>query len=189
MNKFLIVLLLTGILAVSAQANMLTNGDFNTGDLTGWWQNIPESENQSITVQDVVNYDGTYNAMFVSATDADWMNLGQDFEVNPENLLTLSLVYNKESWAGVGINLKYWDADWATLTEEWVTISGNDVEGTGEWIAFSQDIMTPADAAHLEVKIGAGGWGTVYMEDMSVEVPEPASLLLLGLGGLLLRRK
>lgn len=189
MNKFLVVLVAAGMLSISAQANMVYNGDFNTGDLDGWWAWAPDPDNQSVTVQSAVNYDGTSNAMMVSASDGSWQELGTNaFACSADTTYSLSLVYNEVDWVGAGINLKYWDAGWTVVGEQWIGLLDSATQGTGVWTPYSVDITSPAGAANMEVKIAMGGWGTLYVEDVSV-VPEPATIGLLAMGSTILLRR
>ena len=61
--RFNRILLLVCVFAVSAQGanNLLTNGNFNTGDLTGWEPNKPNLVGIDINavVQTALTYDGT----------------------------------------------------------------------------------------------------------------------------------
>lgn len=188
MQKRMMCLLAAGLmLSGSVWANLLTNGDFNAGDLSGWWTWVPDSVNQSISIETAYTYDATPNARIWSATDGAWQEMGQSFAVADGAAYVLSLVYNATDWANAGINLKYWDSSWNYVGYQWITLLTP--PNSGQWTSFVQAFTTPAGAAYAEVKFVMGGWGTLYVDNVSV-VPEPASLLMLGLGGLaLVRRK
>jgi hypothetical protein len=188
MKKLLWMMMSVLVMGVGAQANLLTNGDFNTGDLTGWWTWVPDTATQSITVQSAVTYDSTPNALLASATDGSWQEMGQSFVCTAGTTYTLDFVYNSTGWVGAGINLKYMDSGWGYINYEWISLLSSSTEGTGTWTPFSYTFTTPAGVGLTEVKFTMGGWGNLYVENVNV-VPEPASLFLLGLGGLTLLRK
>lgn len=187
MKKVLWIMMGILSMGIGAQANLLTNGDFNTGDLTGWWTYVPDTGTQSIAVQSDVTYDSTPNVLMASATDGNWQELGQSFVCAPETTYTLDFVYNSTGWVGAGVNLKYMDSSWGYIDYEWIDLLFSSSEGTGTWTPFSYTFTTPAGAGLTEVKFTMGGWGNLYVEN--VNVPEPAGLLLLGLGGLVLRKR
>lgn len=188
MKKVLWMMMAVLSMGIGAQANLLTSGDFNTGDLTGWWTWVPDTATQSIAVQSDVSYDSTPNVLMASATDGSWQELGQSFVCAPETTYTLDFVYNSTGWVGAGINLKYMDSSWGYIDYGWIDLLFSSTEGTGTWTPFSCTFTTPAGSGLTEVKFTMGGWGNLYAENVNV-VPEPASLLLLGLGGLVLRKR
>ena len=191
--KKIIVLLVACIMAVSAQANLVSNGDFETGDFTTWWSWTPDSDNQAVSIDSTIAID-TYSVKVECwESAASWLELGQSaIEVESETTYTLSLDYYEAStdYAGMGVNIKYWDADWSLLTDSanWFDVLSSSTAGTDTWETFSADITTVADARYMEIKITMGGWGAVNIDNVSV-VPEPATMTLLGLGGLLLGRR
>jgi hypothetical protein len=190
MKKYLVVLFVAGLMAVPIQAELVTNGGFESDLSTGWWNWSPDTETQSIIRQDVVVYGGSYSVEMDSATDGTWQELGTNaFEVDADTTYSLSLVYNEVGWVGAGINLKYWDADWTEVgSQQWIDLVYSTEEGTETWTAFGTDFTTAAGAVYMEVKIAQGGWGTLYVDNVSV-VPEPATLALMALGSTLLMRR
>jgi hypothetical protein len=182
---FAVAALLT--LVVGAQANLLTNGDFNTGDLSGWWTYVSDAATQSITISSTPSFDSTTNVKLTSATDGSWQEMGNAFVCAAGTTYTLDLVYNSTGWVGAGINLKYMDSSWGYVNYEWVSLLSSSTEGTGTWTPFSYTFTTPAGTGLTEVKFAMGGWGSLSVDN--VNVPEPITMLLLGLGGLVLRKR
>jgi hypothetical protein len=186
MKKSIIAAVVLLALTAGSQA-VLVNGDFNTGDLTGWWTWVPDTATQSIAVQNAVSYDGTPSVLMASATDGSWQELGQGFACAENTTYTLNFVYNSTGWVGAGVNLKYVDSSWGYLNYEWINLLSSSTEGTGTWTPFSYTFTTPVGAGFTEVKFTMGGWGNLYIDN--VNVPEPAAMILLGLGGLLFRKR
>jgi hypothetical protein len=172
-------------LVVPAQANLLTNGDFNTGDFTGWWTYVPDTATQSITIETTYTYDSTPNAKLTSATDGSWQKLGQDINTAANTTYNISFVYDAPTWSQGGCNLKFMDASWGYLGFQWIQLAAPNTTG---WTSYSGTFTTVAGTAVTEITFDEGSWGSMYVDNVSI-TPEPATMLLLGLGGLLLRKR
>lgn len=197
MKRVLIFLCIMGLMGVSANAVLLpvTNGGFESGT-TGWTLNLigPDSSVVSSTESPL---SGNYSAKFVT----DWQDGGG---VKAEIVQTVTGLS-----AGTEYELELWvkglmgpgGVAWAEI--KWFNESNIQVGGTGLINLFAglSDTVyqergglytTPADTAKAEVSIRLEGGAlaalnTLYVDD--VNIPEPASLALLAIGGLFLRRR
>ena len=81
---------------MSLQAGLLVNGDFNTGDFSGWWTWAADQANQNGQIEPGTgySYDGTPNAKLWSASSTWQMTLGQEFDIAANTPYSLSLVYS-----------------------------------------------------------------------------------------------
>lgn len=192
-----IVLAATLITGTVQAANILTNGDFNTGDFSSWWTWVPPDTDRNVQIEPGSGYsfDGTDNARIWSA--ADWGAgpgaIGQTVDMIEGTSYSFSFDYSArwtESWGSADWLIKYYDSAWGDSGWEWGELYHESPAPNleGEWLSFSQDFVAPAGAAHADFQIRAYNWTTVYVDNVVV-TPEPASLVLLGLGGLVLRRR
>jgi hypothetical protein len=92
-------------------------------------------------------------------------------------------------WAGITAGLEFFDSAGTWLDGVYLTLW----DTGGSWASSNISKVAPAGAvnAQFQVEAWVGGGGTVTATlDNAFVIPEPATMVLLGIGGLLaLRRK
>jgi len=177
---------LAGVFAASpASANFITNGSFETGSLTGWTVTCNQGTTCSTANKNVANaedfvspsYGNPYNAQ----QGADFMMMGDPnaggaklSQVITDTAGGLLLTYYVAS-DGYGAN---------SFSVQWngVTITGSaltNITGTA-YVEYQFWVhATGHDTLQFTVQDADG---FILLDNISLEVPEPASMALLGAG-------
>jgi len=192
------VLAFLGI-GVSASANLLINGDFEDGDtgqlgvvaIPGWnswgdagWHNddagcVMDTKGMKFwwdsagMWQDFAAVAGTTYTYSVQVMDAsrDTSANNWDFQIEAE-------FYDVADTQLAAVALGYFDSS---------------IQPDDTWVQIGDSIVAPAGTAYGRIVLRLWDWqegigGALYFDNASV-VPEPATLAMLTLGGLLLRRR
>lgn len=160
MNKF--IFLMTCLLSMSANANLISNGDFSTGDITGW--DLSGGE-----------YSQVQDGFFREYDNSGWAILSQDIVTVAGEDYAISFDTKASVVAG---NDFAWAIDGVltgiTTTTDWASSFGSFI-GTG---------VTTNIAFYIATTSGSGTWflDNISVTGPSVSVPAPASIALLGLG-------
>ncbi len=196
--KKLMFILAVAMLAVSAtaQANLLSNPSFESGDLTAW--NV--SNAGSTVVNNVTASDGVYSVDFPVDTITLLSQIIDGSLLSANTSATLSLdVWSDRLKSGTGGKYMfrlYGDSDGLTggdlKGDTMIYDSTGQYDGESQWDSKSADIPDVGDHNHYIVWFSAeAGTSTNYRLDNVSLTPEPATMSLLGLGGLtmMIRKK
>ena len=193
------VMILFLIFGISAQANLLTNGGFEDGDLgqlgsvaiPGWnsWGDA-----------------GWHNSDAGAVIDSKgmkfwWDSAGmwQDFTAAAGTTYDYSV--QVMDWSGdtsannwdFRIEAEFYDAADTQLTAVVLGYFDSSIQPDDTWVEIGDSLVAPVNTAYGRVILRMWDWqdgigGSIYFDNVSV-VPEPATLVFLGLGGFLLRRR
>ncbi len=176
-------LLLVALAAISAApglaANIVVNGDFETGDLTGWTVNA--SANYPWQVLDYYPLDGSYSALTacsgmacVDSGDSGVASLSQDLPTTPGGVYTLTFL---ETNGGAPEDLVVlWDGN---VVLDLCPGSNNCGYTPGDQFTVS-GLVAASDSTALTF-LGEDGPGFIRLDDVDVEAsaaPEPAAFFM-----------
>lgn len=168
-----------------AQGNLLLNGDFNTGDLTGWWTYAADGT-QSGSVVASPAFDTTPNLMMVSGSSTWREATGQTgVAIGAGVQYQLSFVYNSSvASPSFAVSINYYDSSNTYLNYEWVPTV---IDTAGAWTTYTGTFTTPVNTANLSVEFDLYSPATVQIDNVSLQpaaVPEPTTISLICLSGL-----
>jgi hypothetical protein len=202
MSKKIVFVLVLLAAVIPVQANSLWNDGFEQPTaLDGWWTYLATPAAQSIGIATSPAI-GT-QSVAIYTTDGTTAKIGQNITISPSDVgkaISVGVSYDNSAgaWNGGGISINYYDASWAYLNYAWVSMfsaSGGDDTG---WVAFNASTgegtwTIPANTAYIGYEIHQWGWEASpshYDNAVLTIVPEPATMIMLSIGGLaLIRRK
>ena len=177
-----------------AQASLVINGDFNVGNLSGWWSYAADPANQSAALDNSYTLDLTHNLSLTSASSTYAVAAGQlqNPVIGAEMEYNLSFDFsatNTPSWGSAAASIKYYDASSTYLGFVWIPLYHETAAPNtdGQWLTYDTDFTTPANTASMSLEFVAWNWTTLHLDNVSItSVPEPTSMMLVSLGCLML---
>lgn len=192
-TKHLLGVTAAGMLAAgSANAELITNGGFETGDLTGWTASAVAGSFSTPTTPGT-GIEGTYFVRFPGTNDAG-STLSQTVTTEIGTTYDLSFLFARANFSASALDMDvdvYSGAVSGSGDLVDVTLDGAFATIGGQTFNSYEYTFTATSASTTLVFEEASTSGVdSFIDDVSITVvPEPGSLALLGLGGLLIARR
>ena len=159
----------------SAHANLVTNGGFETNDLTGW--TLTPGVNPLTGVDNFSPHSGLYAASFGAYQSAD--TIAQSLNTLTNETYDLSFWLSNTDTLHSNTFEVWWGG---TLLQSWINA------GHFSYSQFNYQVTASSTSTTLEFK-GFNDDGYYRLDDVSVPEPEVALLFSLGLASLAVFRK
>ena len=160
-------------IASVASANLVANGDFETGVLVPWHH----SAGVAVVSDNGPSAPGSYAAEILSGNDLRSPGIaaseGDTFKVSYDYAVTVGTgSQNAGGW------FRYFKADGGFISEDW----HGDYSTDGAWATESFTSVAPAGTAHVDIQFRVQGSDLMLVDNVSV-IPEPTTLSMVGMVG------
>jgi len=182
-NRILFLVCIFAVSAVSAQgSNLLTNGRFDTGNLTGWDVNKPNVPGVDINavVQTALTYDGTPCLFMRYRTGGIGVEIHQVVPVAGVPTIRFSCVADKWTWGSAAAEIGWYSGgvpdpnfpDTNRVSSNTYIIAQQNAE-TGGWGSFTYDYTVPPTANYAILRLRASDWvWNVYFDYVYFGAPD-----------------